>query len=375
MTLPETIRRIASQPASANEETAKFQVIVPILADLGWDVHNSKGVGEVEYERPIGPGRGAKQTGRADIALMKTEGRGKGRCLCLIEAKAPSKKLDEHVDQLITYAFREGVDLCVLTNAAEWWLFLPREEGQPIDTRFAQLNLNDSPEQVAEELELFLERAALYDKSAFMRAGQRLKARKDADYLETVIPEVWREMQSLPDQELVDLLSKRVSAQAGFPPTPVQVAAVLKNQPIPQVEIPLASREASAKQVTALPEQARKVSVKPVRKLSVKPQAFSLTGERVEVSSHADVLAKLTELLYKRHPLDFSKITSIRGKNYDYVSRDSAAIRRPKLISDTGWYVDTNLSAHSIRKRCEQFVELFGYAPGDFMIFEQDQQI
>ncbi len=37
MSLRETIERIRSNPVPPNEETAKVQVLVPILRDLGWD--------------------------------------------------------------------------------------------------------------------------------------------------------------------------------------------------------------------------------------------------------------------------------------------------------------------------------------------------
>ncbi|MCY3962290.1 MAG: hypothetical protein OXG34_11615 [bacterium] len=37
MSLKETLERIRSSPGPNNEESAKFQVIAPILHALGWD--------------------------------------------------------------------------------------------------------------------------------------------------------------------------------------------------------------------------------------------------------------------------------------------------------------------------------------------------
>lgn len=37
MSLRETLERIRSNPVPDNEETAKFQILAPILADLSWD--------------------------------------------------------------------------------------------------------------------------------------------------------------------------------------------------------------------------------------------------------------------------------------------------------------------------------------------------
>ena len=73
MGLRETVERIAAMPRlPANEEAAKIRVLLPILAELGWDVHDHRDSGEVLWEHPVGPGSGAGQRGRADIALVKT---------------------------------------------------------------------------------------------------------------------------------------------------------------------------------------------------------------------------------------------------------------------------------------------------------------
>ena len=84
MTLQERIKSLKSLPAPPNEESAKAQVISPILGDLGWasDDH-----ARVFFEHTIG-GR------RVDIAL-KT----RGRFVAFVEAKAPGKKLADHVSQ------------------------------------------------------------------------------------------------------------------------------------------------------------------------------------------------------------------------------------------------------------------------------------
>ncbi len=118
----------------------KLRVLVPILSDLGWDVHDEGNTGEVAFEHPVGSGRGSGRKGRVDIALLSTARR--QRVVCLIEAKAPGKDLSDHVDQLISYAFYEGASICVLTDGYTWWLFLPREAGPPTDRRFAELELS-----------------------------------------------------------------------------------------------------------------------------------------------------------------------------------------------------------------------------------------
>jgi len=85
------------------------------LRDLSWDPFGQ----EVLWEHPVG---GKKSKGRADIAL-----RADGRIWALIEAKAPPANLSDHVEQVLGYAFYEGVDICALSDGLQWWLYLPRE--------------------------------------------------------------------------------------------------------------------------------------------------------------------------------------------------------------------------------------------------------
>ena len=119
MTLQERLETIRSSPAPQSEESAKFQILAPVLQSLGWDPFGP----DVLYEHPVGEG-GKGSGGRADIAL-----KGSGGVVALIEAKAPGADLNSHVAQVLRYAFHEGVDICVLTTGFEWWLYLPRESG------------------------------------------------------------------------------------------------------------------------------------------------------------------------------------------------------------------------------------------------------
>ncbi len=129
MSLHETLERIRSNPTPNNEETAKFQILAPVLADLPWDPFGQ----EVRWEHPVG---GKKTGGKVDIALQA-----EGRIWALIEAKAPGANLNHHVEQVLSYAFYEGVDICALSDGLQWWLYLPRESGSHEERRFSVLHL------------------------------------------------------------------------------------------------------------------------------------------------------------------------------------------------------------------------------------------
>ena len=86
MSLRETLERIRTAPTPPNEETAKIQIITPILQDLGW---NPLGGNDVLFEHSLATTRGA---GRVDIAL-----KGKRFIVAHIEAKSPGVDLRKYV--------------------------------------------------------------------------------------------------------------------------------------------------------------------------------------------------------------------------------------------------------------------------------------
>ena len=119
MQLHETIKRIRTLPEPVSEEAVKFQVVAPILRDLGWDTTNPAHV-EVEYY----VGEGADRD-KVDMALRGAVGRSKSnKTVGLIEVKRSQEKLERHVKQVVRYAFHAGAVICVLTNGKEWWLYL-----------------------------------------------------------------------------------------------------------------------------------------------------------------------------------------------------------------------------------------------------------
>ena len=161
MSLRETIETIRSNPVPDNEEMAKFQILAPTLADLSWDPFGQ----EVRWEHAVG---GKKTGGKVDIALQA-----EGHIWALIEAKAPGVNLDHHVEQVLGYAFYEGVDICALSDGLPWWLYLPREPGSHEERRFSVLKLDKDPvDQICNDLNTFLGRESLLSGRAVERAGQ-----------------------------------------------------------------------------------------------------------------------------------------------------------------------------------------------------------
>ena len=353
MSLHERLEKIRSLPVPQNEESAKFQVIAPILHALGWDTSDGE---QVLFEHPVG----GKKGGRVDIAL-----RDKSRVFALIEAKAPRADLNTHVGQVLGYAFHEGVDICALTTGEEWWLYLPREPGEPRQRRFAVLMLEEDPlEQLAEDFVRFLGKSSLTGGQSHRQAQRVLKAGLEADRLRTEMPKIWERMLHVPDQELVELISKRVYEKVSIRPSNEQVVAVLCNLPVPLAD----SRSQSSQESGATrQERPKRSGLTP----SVSPVAIMLWGDRYPVATHADLLRTVAERLFERHAGDFHKLLELKGRKYPFVARNPRDLLKPERsyeVASAGYFIDMNLSAANILKRAESFLECFGYPPSDLEV-------
>ena len=110
--------------------------------------------------------------GKVDIALQ-----GDGRLVALVEAKAPYIDLSQHVEQVLRYAFHEGVDICVLTTGLDWWLVPSSRKGRMGRTPIRGVGLDERfGGSLAEDLSAFLHRETLVSGQAEAKAKLVLKA-------------------------------------------------------------------------------------------------------------------------------------------------------------------------------------------------------
>ena len=93
-----------------DEANTKATAIEPILRELGWDVVDPD---EVRREHSVG-------SRSVDYALFCND-----TLKIFIEAKKGSESLERHQEQLLDYAFAEGVEIAILSNGATWWFYLP----------------------------------------------------------------------------------------------------------------------------------------------------------------------------------------------------------------------------------------------------------
>ena len=353
MSLEECLERVRSGPVPQNEESAKIQLILPVLRSLDWDDTDAN---EVRFEHSVG----GKKGGRVDIAL-----RSGGRVVALIEAKAPREDLTGHIEQVLGYAYHEGVDICVLTTGLEWRLFLPRERGKPLSRQFAVLDLkNDSVERLAEDLNAFLRKETLESGKAETKAKLVLKASLEAARLEKEIPKIWKTMLDEPDEELVELIGSRVYEKLNLRPEKDQVIAALRGKPVPMVskpDVPVPK----APPANEVQKQGRRLSRKPV--------AIVLWGTRYQVRLHKEVLIQVVDCLFERHVDEFHRTLEPMGGKGPYVALDPAGFSSSRYnnahrVRSSRYFVNTHGSAETVRKRAEYFLECFGHDKTDLEI-------
>ena len=358
MTLQERLETIRSSPVPKNEESAKVQILVPVLQSLGWDPYGP----DVLYEHSVG-GKGG---GRVDIAL-----RNAGRIVALIEAKAPGSDLNSHVGQVLGYAFHEGVDICVLTTGLEWWLYLPRESGRPSERRFAVLKVADDPvEQLLEDFDAFLSKETLVSGRAEKRAKLVLKARLEADQLNKEIPSIWGQMLKEPDDELVELLSKRVYEKVNLRPTKPQVVAALQGSPIPSAAVP-----AEPSVATSPPTQPQPTANGKKRKQSAQPTAMVLWGKRYKVPTFRAVLLTVANDLHNKHRDEFNRILEVRGHKHPTAAHDPSTLgtKEYRQVNSSGIFISVGMNGKSAIRRAEKYLKHFGHDATDLeVLYDQD---
>jgi hypothetical protein len=109
-----------------DEASTKQAIILPILQMLGWNIFNTN---EVKPEFSV-------EDGRVDYSLRLNDSNE-----VFVEVKSTSESLEKHEEQLLDYAFREGVELATLTNGITWSLYLPTKKGDWKTRKFYTIDI------------------------------------------------------------------------------------------------------------------------------------------------------------------------------------------------------------------------------------------
>ena len=322
----------------SSEEATKQGVILPILAQLGWDRDN---IQEVIPEYSVG-------SGRVDYCL-KTVGQS-----VFLEVKRANEALERHQEQLLDYAFRQGVKLAILTNGLLWWFYLPLSEGSWEQRKFFTVDIEQQKVSVATaHFMQFLHKEAVLSGSA-VKEAEKMRASKQRDsIIQKTIPKAWKQLCEEPDEMLLELFADKVESLCGHTPDLQILAEYLAKQLGTETIITQPSTRKSGPKKIPINLRAGYTGKSPI--------AYKLEGERFSVRTFKDILLGLCDTLYKKHEKDFERVFVLKGRRREHFSRDYKNMIYPKEIADSGIYIETNLSANSVMQRCYQLLELFGY--------------
>jgi len=334
-----------------DEAHTKQGIVLPLLSKLGWDPFNTE---EVVPEYEI-------KGKRVDYAL----------CLgsaskVFIEVKKPSEQIEDHQEQLLDYAFKQGVKLAVLTNGRGWWFYLPLTEGSWEQRKFYSVDIFDQePDDVAARLKSFISREHIESGKAIENAQAVLQDRQNLKTIKDTLLQAWNRIISEQDDSLVELISDTTERLCGHKAPDDTVAKFLNENS----EKLLFAKNESSTFSRVFPKSA-KPPAEPAPKgfTGSTPQYFVFKGTTHKVSSWIEVLMKLTAELATRHRDDFHRILSLRGRKRPYFSEKSEVLRIPRKVSGTEIFAESNLSANSIVRLCKDLVLVFGHTDSDLRI-------
>ena len=175
---------------------------------LGWEADNHR---EVKPEHSVG-------NRKVDYALLINR-----TPQVFVEVKRGVEQLDKHQEQLLDYAFKEGIPLAILTNGTTWWFYLPLQPGNWESRRFAAFSLNEQ-EELVRVLADVLSKENVGDGSAFDNA----ESVKRQSRIQETMQEAWNQLIDESDELIVARIQEKVGELCKHEPDENEVKAFLK---------------------------------------------------------------------------------------------------------------------------------------------------
>ena len=332
------IERWASKKKSKrrSEAIVKQSLIVPILRRLGWDDESDD---EVVTEYNVGGGE-------VDYALSHDQ-----TAKVFIEAKKEDEPLARHEEQLLNYAFRQGVVMAILTNGSAWWFYLSLREGSWENRKFAGVDI-DEPE-LPQQLISLLSKENVISGTNIQSAETLLRSRRIWESL----PRAWETVRP----EIVNRLIDETEGLCDYRPVAddvEQFLSQLDNQAEPEAVIPAPQIDS----LRAVPEADDVIGTR--------PRSFTFHAVLHTVNSWTSVLTTLCGVLHTMHGDRFeAEVLNLRStRGNPYFSRNADDLRDPCRVNVSGIFVETNLSARYILKTAHMLISHFGYDPSELHV-------
>ncbi len=304
---------------SFDEAATKQAVVLRVLSLLGWDTFN---IDEITPEYSVG-GR------RVDYSLIISN-----VSRVFIEVKRIGEELEIHQEQLLNYAFQEGVKLAILTNGVTWWFYLPLHEGSWMQRKFYTIDiLQQEPEDIVSKFMDFLSRENVASGTAIENAEAIYKGQQKQNILRETIPKAWNKVVSEADELLIELINETTEKICGYKADSGMIEQFLveyKGQLIISIT-PL-------KKVTLLTPMKVGPSPQPSKPGNYTGKSissFSFRGSQYEARTWKDMLVRLCDILNAAHGTEFGKVLSLRGRKRPYFTRSENELRSPEKFGNT----------------------------------------
>jgi len=201
-----------------DEASVKQAIVLPILHFLEWNIFDTE---EVKPEFTI-------ENKRVDYCLRLNDAN-----KVFVEVKGAGAFLESHEEQLLDYAFRQGIRLAALTNGITWSLYLPMKEVDWRARKFYTIDIvQQEPEVAVDKFIKLLSKENVRSGDAIQKAEYMYKDRLKKVKIEETLPDAWEKIVTEMDPLLIDLLAETTEKLCGYKPEIDDVKEFLANQKI-----------------------------------------------------------------------------------------------------------------------------------------------
>jgi hypothetical protein len=342
--------KTSSELSLYSEAETKQFVVLPLLRHLNWD-DGDRGQVRPEY---------AVQSRRVDYALMV-----RATPKVFLEVKRSDQELGIYQEQLLDYAFKEGVRLAALTNGITWWLYLPLHEGTWDQRRFYTIDiLEQGAKAICDNFSMFLSKENVESQAAVKNAEAIFDSQRRSAAIRQAIPKAWRKLHSEADPVLVDLLRDEAESISGFKADDEDIKEFLQ-QCIQAADIPPAARpkpsppsfRPSVQAPPAPPSYSPDIR-RPRTSLRVSIQWPNATGrgaETIEGGGATDIFLRVLSRIAEVYGADtFARLQTLNVNRGPLLSKSRTRYHRRVLM---GFYVNVNNSTAEKEAILRQVVE------------------
>ncbi len=318
---------------------------------MGWDTWSEEVVPQYKSARGI-----------VDYALFID-----GRPKVFIEAKNLGEFLSAHEEQLLRYAYTEGIELAVLTNGKEWWFYLPTERNIKWDDRkFVSLNILDNTSYAEEQFRKYLSKDSVAN-------GYALKHARSTLLTKLHIAEVWQDMISEPEELLVDLISEKLRQKTN---TDVDINIVHEFLHNMSKGAFLKVRDGNIHDYDINEDEYKHIHTKPASILKAKSKKFRefilvyKNNDGYTFRSMKDLVKALLNTIEDEHN-EFLNVfyKKGRGKKRVFISKNPQELygdridlsAKHKDILRGDWYIGTNYSVQNFIQMAQLACEIVNY--------------